>query len=447
MKLTLFIKYFELETIHINAHYNIHDCICKHYNVDKLNLYHQGKLFTNQKIENFSTLHASLPIIGGIPVLEAVLDGAATASLVEKTINDNEVLIANQEKTIWGKIMKVKQVIFENKKFLFMIEKFAKFFAFLQRMLPILYLVLIILAFFGKPLEYIMLFVALIAVAIIYVIYAILTIPPFVFIPMLLWFIIFNILPLIVYCLIFGALLVFILVICLIISILNVASGGALKNLILCQNSPTAWYKTPNFHFKNAYERGLFCNSPCKTRYQPDATGTSCVKLPKGYPAFCPQAEIVRLYTGMRKDHTYMYNDYPVNGNIKYLTKSPSMREELLKNYFLKKNDFMNVCNDKMSSYNNISLSICSSLDMIDSDTGNSFTKGMSSSEINKIRQVCKQAYCNSKNTFPFCSQLGNTQEDNSDIIKKVIKLAIFIIVFITLLIISLKYLISLQKN
>jgi hypothetical protein len=444
----LFIKFLENKSkiIYIDKFstiYELKKSICTQFNITSdIVLFYQGKLInTNENFTNLSTIHVSLSMKGGIPIGE-MLGGvlkpveiafnavmAVMNRIWDKLLFNYEVTKDTIDRT-WDKIKHSQTVL-----------RFLQFMAFLQRMLPILYLVLIILAFFGKPLEYIMLFVAMISVSILYVIYAIITLPPFIFIPMLIWFIIFDIIPLIVYCLVFGGLLVIILLFCLILAIINTITGGALKSLVLCQNSPAAWYKTPNYHFTNKYERGLFCSRPCFPRYQPDTTGMNCTKLPKDYPAYCPQAEIMRLYTGLTKDNVFMYNDYNINGNVRYLTKTPLDREEILKKHYLKKVEFMNICNSKLQDYTPISLAICSAVDIISMDKSNPLTHSMKKKDINRLINVCKQAFCNSKNNYPFCSQLGATNEDDdSMIVKKVIKLIIMIIIFILILVFSLNY-------
>jgi hypothetical protein len=451
MKTTFFINFNNnkksvLTITDLSCLFQLKEEIYLKYEIDKsidILVFYQGKILTDISIlKNYATLTITIPILGGIPISELVGGPATVLRSVLNVIRNAYDITKNSIDSAYTKIHDTSVMMWDKIKYSKTVINFLKFMAFLQRMLPVLYLVLIILSFFGKPLEYIMLFVGLVCVCLIYVLYAIITLPPFIFIPMVIWFFIFDIVPLILYCIIFGALLLVIFLFCLVVSILNAMSGGALKSLVLCQNSPEAWYKTPNFHFTNKYERGLFCSKPCFPRYQPDTTGMNCTKLPKGYPAYCPQAEIMRLYTGIRNDNTYMYNDYPINGNIKFLTKSPLEREQLLKNHYLKKIDFMNTCSDKMSEYNNVSLSICSAIEIMANDKSNPLTKNIKKKDINKLINVCKQAYCNSKNNYPFCAQLGSPDEDDdSMIVKKVIKLAILIIIVILILVFSLNYL------
>lgn len=302
---------------------------------------------------------------------------------------------------------------------------------------PLIIVARMIIGFFQKPLEFIMLGFACIFLAIAYVIYFILSIPPFIIIPFLIWFFIMDILPLLVYSVVMVALFVAITVICIIIAGINAMTGGSLKNLVLCQNPAAAWYKTPNFHLSNKFERGVFCSRQCYPGYYPDTTGMFCVKVPKGQPSYCPQAEIMRLYTGTKNDRNYYFKDFQTKGNLNYMKQSPENREIMIKNHLLKKRDFLEKCNTSMSKYNYMPLSICSSLDVIEKNNIN----GIDKKTLNKMKKVCSQAFCDSRSNYPFCSQLDGTgEEDDSEFWKKVMKVLILIAVFVFVIMFTLGY-------
>lgn len=432
----------------------IKSVVQRRYSCEELSLTYDGKLLDCAKviehygIDNMTTIEAFVPVKGGIPITDVGLAPLKASEIAQSAIQFSARFGQEAGKIVADRADKLKKSIFEKLKQIEIIRKAVHAIQTIMRFFPIIYLVLIILAFFGKPLEYVMLFIAMLFVCIIYVIYAILNLPPFIFVPMVIWFIIRDILPLILYCMIFAALLIVILLFCLILSIVNAMTGGALKNIVLCQNSPAAWYKTPNFHFDNRYERGLFCSRPCFPRYQPDTTGMNCTKLPAGYPGFCPQAEAMRLYTGTRKDRVYMYKDYKIVGNIKYLKNDPLAREGILKNHYLRKAKFMNVCDEKMRDYDPVALAICSATEMIPNDKGNPLTKNMSSKDIKKLRNVCRQGFCNSRKNYPFCTFIGASDDDDeSMIVKKVIKITIMIIVFVFVVLFCIKYMCSMTHT
>ena len=203
---------------------------------------------------------------------------------------------------------------------------------------------------------------------------------------------------------------------------------------------PSSWYTVPNFHYDNKCDRGLFCSKPCYSRYKPDFTGSSCIKIDKCYPSYCPQAEVMRVYTGLRKDKPYKFLDFDIKKKLKYFSNIPSEREDMLKDYYLKKTDFMNLCDDKMGTYKTMALSICSAAEMLENDQTNPLTKGIKKSDINKLASACKQAFCNSKTNYPFCSRLKTGDDgDDSMIVRKIIKLIIYIIIFLIIITFSIK--------
>lgn len=301
-----------------------------------------------------------------------------------------------------------------------------------EKFFPIIVLVLIILAFFGKPLEYIMLGLALVIIGIVYVMYCILSCDAFLWIPMIFWFTYQMIIPFFLYCCVFGALLLFVLVICLILAAINGITANGLKRLIMCQNNPANWYLIPNYQLGNKWERGIMCSRPCYSGYYPDTTGLFCKRLPKGNPPYCPYAETMRIYSGTsRTDKKYKFFDFNPMHHLNYITKSPAAREEMLKSYYMNKKTFNETCQDQLADYRNISLGICSATDILNADANNPLTKSMTAKQQQQLNEVCKQAFCNADKSYPFCANLGNSNtSDKSAIIIMVIKIAIYIIMF-----------------
>jgi hypothetical protein len=372
-------------------------------------------------IKNGSTIEVFAAGPGGFPVIDPAKIAQGVANMVLKIAQFLQRTIFDKIKYAWNKAQQIREYVWKKVKysrtFAFMLKTYAMFIKFY----PVIYLVLIILAFFGKPFEYIMLVLALVIVGVLYVIYAILTLPPFIYVMMLIWFVVMDIIPLLAYCCIFGALLVFVLVFCLILAVLNAILGNSLKNLVFCQNSPASWYQTPNYHLGNKYDRGLFCNRPCFPGYYPDPTGMSCLKTSKNQPSYCPQAEVFRMYTGQTNDRLYDYKKYN-DKNLAYLSKSPAQREGILKQYYLNKIRHLNTCGKKMKDYDYLTLAICSA------------------SKDPKLQDVCRQAYCMAPNNYPFCSAITNYKDtDKLDVYRNLIKILIFTIVLAISIIIVLK--------
>jgi hypothetical protein len=321
---------------------------------------------------------------------------------------------------------------------------FGNFMRTLFQFFPIIILARIIVGLFQRPMEYIMMGISIIILSIVYVIYYILSIKPLIYIPYAIWFLIFSIFPLLLQSLVLLALFIVLALFCLILATFNWMSGGkALRNMILCQNGPYSWYKTPNHHLKNKYERSIFCSKPCIPGYYPDSTGISCVKNPKGQPSFCPYPEIMRLHTTNKNDFNYYYKDYRTTGNLNYLSSTPEKRERLLKEYYINRINFINQCDEKFKDKKYIPLSICSSLDAMSNKDFNKYSSTGNAIDpitLNKLKTICSQGFCNSKNNYPFCSFNNYEKEKDKSRIKDIIKMIIYIILFVIICSIILIY-------
>ncbi len=381
-----------------------------------------------------------------MPVAVALPDVATPVAVTAQTAATNtqqssgriQSLIQKIRSWVEAKRQWIQDKIDENRWRILKIQKaafmFANFMRTMFQFFVIIILARMVVGFFSKPLEFIMLGLSCIILAVVYVIYYIFYIPPFIWIPFLIWFLIFDIIPLILFTVVMLALFIVITIFCLILGILNWATNGALKSLVLCENHVAAWYKTPNFHLTNKYERGFLCSKQCLTGYYPDATGMSCVRVPKGSPSYCPQAEVMRMYTSNTSDRVYTFKDYQINGNLKYLSSSPLDRELLIKKHFLSKRLFLEKCDKEMKKYNYMPLGLCSSIDVMDKND-------ISPKLINKMKAVCSQAFCNSKTNYPVCSLLSGTgEDDDSEFWKKVMKILISIIAFMVVISFTIGY-------
>jgi hypothetical protein len=305
--------------------------------------------------------------------------------------------------------------------------KLAKTFAMVARFYPIILVALIILAFFGQPLEYIMLFISGIIVSILWVFVYILGLPIINIIPYTLYFLAVYFLPLMAYTIILIIVFLIVTLLCGVLAALNVATGGSLNKWLICDNSPTSWYTTSSYHLDNKYRRSFFCGKPCGARYEPDGD-SNCKKVDSSQPSFCPQAEIMRIYSGNKNDSVPHFLDYNTTDPL-FTLKTSKERKELLKEHYMKKMTFLNNCSGPLKTYNNVSLNICANLDNFEKNE--TFNKGY----IEKMRIVCKQAYCNSGTNYPFCSVKANAEtNDPSILIKQIIKIIALTLVFVILI-------------
>lgn len=298
---------------------------------------------------------------------------------------------------------------------------------------PIIILVRMIIGIFQKPLEFIMMGMSIIILSIIYVIYYIFSLYPLIYIPYIIWYILFDVIRFVLYSIVILVVYLIIILFCIILALINFATGGALKNMVLCQNSPYSWYFIANNHLNNKYQRSLFCSKPCLPGYYPDAFGSFCIKNNYNQPSFCPYAEIMRLHTNKKNDINYYYKDYNTLKSVNYMMATPQGRESLLKSYYLNKINFINDCETKLNKYKYVSLAICSSLDSMSSTEFKLFSynnKNIDPITLNKIKTVCSQAFCNTKNNYPFCSFATYSKENDKNKIKDIIILIINISIF-----------------
>lgn len=302
-----------------------------------------------------------------------------------------------------------------------------------KKFYPLIILVLLILAIFTDLFRYVLMVVAYIVLAIILVAYEVLSLAPFIWVIFLFFFILFEVVPFVVITTLLLALLAFVTLVCLLLAGLDKLLGGRLRFLVLCQNSAGAWYMTPSHQFMNKYSRGALCTRPCMTGYAPNETGGSCLRLPVDAPTYCPQAEVMRVYSGEgRNDLRYDYKDFGTAKSMRYLLKRPHEREEMILKHYLEKIRFLDKCTNpknphSMAKYNHVTMNICASLAAMKQ---NGF-QNLNDTDFQKLERVCSQGFCDVRNSYPFCSRLSNVSSiDKSDLIKKIVYAIIAITVF-----------------
>lgn len=356
----------------------------------------------------------------GFPVHDAL--GFVQNALRNVLDNIRESMKMGMEvnKTVWDKIQWVTAFIFDKLKWI-----------------PVAALIAIVTTLFKHPLEFITRVFCAIIISIFFVFYIILTIPPFSWISFAVWFFFRHVLVLIGFTIVSLTIFGIVAIIFLLLSLANY--NGKLTKLALCQTSPFAWFMIPNYQDGNKYDRGFFCNRPCVAGYTPDEmTGSICNRISQAQPSFCPQAEIMRIL--MKKNRIgerHVYANFIMSPS--YFLKKPKDKEEDYIKHFEKMQLFFNKCNRRLGTFNNISLDICSSLDAIKQLKMNS----LSDDAINKLKEVCKQGFCNSKSRYIFCgSYVNSTTEKRRDgLLKAIIQLVTFIIMFVFLLTMTYKFL------
>ena len=324
------------------------------------------------------------------------------------------------------------------------LKKFLKTLAIIARFWPIIKICIAIIIICSNLLFYVIMIIAWIAAAILEVVYFIFTFPPFFDIIWFVYFVITDFIPFLLYAAFLGVLLGIISIGCGILAFINICSHGKLKFLVLCQNNPASWYKTPNWHLDNRYIRSLFCSKPCRKGYVPEETGLNCIRQPKETPFHCPQAQIMRFYAGDgKKDRSrWFYQEKRTKGNMKYLSKPPEAREDELLVHFINMTKYMQECTNKesnfsMNKYIPLVRNVCANSDAL---YDLSFSK-MDQKQIGKLQKVCQQSFCNSEETYPFCSRpTVSTDDPTADLIKKIILFIIALICFVLVMMFMFAY-------
>lgn len=272
--------------------------------------------------------------------------------------------------------------------------QFAQTMKMVSLFFPIVVVFRMVIGFFQKPLEFIMLGVSCLIVSVLYCLHFVFSIPPFDWVPFAAYFGVFELAPLAAYTAVFGGLFLLATVMALVLAAVNYVTGGALKRLVLCQNSPAAWYKTPNHHLQNQYERGLMCSRPCRAGYAPDPDSRStCKRLPIRQPSFCPQAGVMRAY--MREPSANQkYPDYVDLGGWRNATSSRQDRRDAMKGHYMAKRSFLQTCRVAFSGpYETVPLSVCAATDA-------------SAPELDRVSaRACAQAFCDGRRAYPFCGR------------------------------------------
>lgn len=372
---------------------------------------------------------------------ETAQETAAQAKQQAQWIKEIQQWVERKQKWISDKTARIQEQIkkFADRKARFMVRMskfiamFNKTMMMIAKFMPVIKVMLIIIMIFTNFLQYVMMFLAAIAISLLYVLAKILSTPGIAYIPAAIYWFIVDFLPFCVFCVVNIAIIAFVAVVIAILTAINAITNGLIQDMIFCENTPASWYKRENWHYDNKYKRGVFCSKPCKKGYRPDVDDAYCMKNDVEAPDFCPQAQVMRIWTGTKNDKKVSYVDFNDKSGMKYRMKMPEERERMIKDYFLKRKKFFETCDDKMRPYNRITMSICSNLDMIEKNGMN----GLKKEDVARLRKVCNQAFCTPGKSFPFCTALNNntsTDEDNllQLIVKFALALLVFLIVFVT---------------
>jgi hypothetical protein len=260
---------------------------------------------------------------------------------------------------------------------------------------PLATLAATVLGVLNKPLEFVMLVIAMVIMSVVFLVYTVFSIPPFNFAAFGVYFAGVHLVPLAGYTAVVGGVLAVVTMVCLLLAVINVITGGALKGLVLCQQDPgIAWYSTPNDHLGNRWQRAGMCSRPCAAGFVPsdDDGGRTCVR--RGTLSFCPHAQVMRLYTDRKTPATT--TDYQDLGGWRDALSSPDERRRKLMHHYLVKREQEQDCARARVRQSTVPLAICQ----------------QQQHQSSSMRQACAQAFCTSgasSNPYAFCAAFQNS--------------------------------------
>lgn len=260
--------------------------------------------------------------------------------------------------------------------------------------------------------------------------YIVWSIPPFHFIAFGIYFFVFKILFTIVISLFYVTIFLCICIIAVPLWVIDLLSGGLLRKITRCENTPFAWYQSPNYSEGNVYERQLFCKLPCHSHFKPHSL--FCKRQDIREPTFCPQAQIYRIYKGLQTPSPLMMDKY--NPDPTFFTKDADARNKIIKNFFTSKQRFLNKCTKAHGQEDEVVKGICANFDM----------HKLSTSDTAKIKALCKQVYCESNPKEGFCYKFEDAKKEqmdlsnlSDDLLRKNLRLATLVVTLTLVLVIS----------
>jgi hypothetical protein len=377
--------------------------------------------------------------VAGAGISSAV--GSATTFASRVMGNAVSMIVAAMKKAqamakfMWAKTAKLRESLqrkfYWAKSFVAKMARFSKSMQMMWKAVPIIVVFAGIILIFTNALFYVVLAVAYIAISIIQIIHFIMALPPFIWFSFaIFYYFVIDIVPFFIYVMFWLIVIFGIMLLCGLLIVINLATKGGVAKILLCDNSPTSWYNVPSYQHGNKYLRGVFCRKPCRAGYKPEEpTSTYCMKQSKTVPAYCPQANVMRVYTGVAKNNDVpAHTDYGVKGNLKYLSKQPQYREEILLKHFLERIDYLERCQNptntySLKKYDAVTKTICANLDVM--------KDSMSKKDYARLSKACSQSFCSARSSYPFCSTMSSASElDLAALIKKIIYATISLIVF-----------------
>jgi hypothetical protein len=275
------------------------------------------------------------------------------------------------------------------------------------------------------------------------IIYALLSLPPFIYIVYGIYFFIVHIVINAIFSafwiLLFATFAIISGVIWTIDLMLSAMTGFKSHSFLVwfvrCENLPDIWYTRANHVEGNVFQRSFSCQRPCAPRFVPD--GLTCKGIYEQQPSYCPQAQVYRIYKGMdvgTSGGPYHMGEF--KPSLKFYTKSKEDKEKEVREYFEKRQRFYEKCHQTTKPYHDITKAICANYDKIK----------LTDEKLRPyLATVCRQAFCEKNNKEEFCYKFANASKDpqkakinapmeSDEILTKIVTMCIMIIVIMIIL-------------
>ena len=230
----------------------------------------------------------------------------------------------------------------------------------------------------------------------------------------------------------------------LILTLLDILTGGNILPLFRCENLPNAWTHYPNYVRDNKYKRSLLCMYKCGNRFAPSTGGLMCSKIAAAEPMYAPHQLIYNAYMEHFDPLKQVPFRYSYTPTIKYFQQNLEERTSLWRSVYHDTQDYMTICAEKMQPYDHIIKEMC--LHLTSSENFATAHK----TEHDQVVELCKITYCigDDKNKFDYCSAEDSVIQKDVDqgIIHKVIVQSLALVILV-LIIISMQKLTSAQDS
>jgi hypothetical protein len=139
----------------------------------------------------------------------------------------------------------------------------------------------------------------------------------------------------------------------------------------------------------------------------------------------------------------HVYEDFNPAKFFWFNFASPQSKEVIYKDYYMRRDQFFKTCNDTLGGFDELAKTLCSNIDVL-------AKSGYSSVQIQRLKEVCAQGFCDAQNHFLFCGDFktsSSKEEEGSVLMKAVVLLLVTLVVFVFLMFFTYNMIASIQEK